>query len=65
MTSLVEKSGGEVARGLIEKKGDSVRLIYSLPTGEIPQEFKTKEKQLMFNMKKTEEPTPAAAPNSN
>jgi uncharacterized protein (TIGR03067 family) len=54
MTSRVEKSGGEIARGLIQKEGDTVRLIYALPTGEIPASFKTKEKQLMFIMKKTE-----------
>lgn len=41
------------AKGLIEKKGDTVRLIYALPGGEMPAEFKTKEKQLMFEMKNT------------
>ena len=54
MTSRVEKSAGEIARGLIEKQGDTVRLIYALPTGELPAGFKTKEKQLMFVLKKTE-----------
>ena len=54
MTSRVESSAGEIARGLIQKDGDTVRLIYALPTGEIPAGFKTKEKQLMFVMKKTE-----------
>ena len=54
MTSRVESSGGEIARGLIQKEGDTVRLIYALPTGEIPASFKTKEKQLMFVMKKTD-----------
>ena len=54
MTSRVEKSAGEIARGLIEKEGDTVRLIYALPTGELPAGFKTKEKQLMFVLKKTE-----------
>jgi uncharacterized protein (TIGR03067 family) len=53
MTSRVESSGGEIARGLIQKEGDTVRLVYALPTGEIPASFKTKEKQLMFIMKKT------------
>ena len=53
MTSRVESSGGEIARGLIQKEGDTVRLIYALPTGEVPATFKTKEKQLMFVMKKT------------
>ena len=40
-----------VAKGLIEKDGDTVKLIYALPGGETPTEFKTKEKQLMFVMK--------------
>ena len=40
-----------VAYGLIEKDGDTVKLIYALPDGEKPTEFKTKEKQLMFVMK--------------
>jgi hypothetical protein len=31
-----------------------VRLIYALPAGEVPVGFKTKEKQLMFVMKKVE-----------
>ena len=42
----------EIARGLIQKDGDTVRLIYALPTGEVPAGFKTKEKQLLFVMKK-------------
>jgi uncharacterized protein (TIGR03067 family) len=54
MTSRVEKSAGEIARGLIQKEGKTVRLIYASPTGEIPSTFKTKEKQLMFVMKKGE-----------
>jgi uncharacterized protein (TIGR03067 family) len=55
MTSRVKDSDGETARGLIEKDKDDenvVRLIYALPTGEIPKEFKTREKQLMFVLKK-------------
>lgn len=54
MTSRVEGSAGEVARGLIKKEGELVHLIYALPTGEIPTGFKTREKQLMFVMKKAE-----------
>ncbi len=45
-----DAGGDMVAKGLIEKKGDTVRLIYALPGGEMPTEFKTKEKQLMFVM---------------
>jgi uncharacterized protein (TIGR03067 family) len=58
MTSRVEGSAGEVARGLIQQDKDDdkvVRLVYALPTGEIPKEFKTREKQLMFVLKKENE----------
>src|SRR5271154_5919086 len=51
MTSKVDGSAGEIARGLIQQDKDDedvVRLVYALPTGELPSEFKTKEKQLMF-----------------
>jgi len=41
----------EIARGLIEKQGDTVRLIYSLPGGDMPTSFKTNKKQLMFVLK--------------
>ncbi len=54
MTSKVESSGGEQARGLIKKDGETLHLIYALPTGEIPTGFKTREKQLMFVMKKAD-----------
>ncbi len=53
MTSRVDSSAGEIARGLIQQDGDTVRLVYALPNGEIPTDFKTKEKQLMFVMKKS------------
>ena len=47
-----KQGGGETeAKGLIEKEGDTVRLIYALPGGEVPTEFKTKQKQLMFVLK--------------
>jgi uncharacterized protein (TIGR03067 family) len=53
MTSLIDPTKGEVVKGLIEKDGDQVRLIYALPGSEPPTEFKTKDKQLMFVMKST------------
>jgi uncharacterized protein (TIGR03067 family) len=53
---MTEKAGptrGERARGLIEKRGDTVKLIYALPGGEMPTGFdKTKDKQLMFVLKR-------------
>jgi uncharacterized protein (TIGR03067 family) len=54
--TMTEKTGptkGERARGLIEKDGDTVKLIYALPGGDMPTGFeKTKSKQLMFVMKR-------------
>ena len=49
--SLERKGEDRIAHGLIEKDGDTVKIIYALPGGERPTEFKTKEKQLMFVMK--------------
>lgn len=37
--------------GLIEKKAETVRIIYALPGGEEPTEFRTREKQQMFELK--------------
>jgi uncharacterized protein (TIGR03067 family) len=51
MTSKDDAAKGETARGLIEREGDQLRLIYALPGGEAPTEFKTKDKQLMFVLK--------------
>ena len=52
MTSEIAPRKGETAKGLIEKDGDTVRLIYALPGGDVPTEFKTKsEKQIMVTMK--------------
>jgi uncharacterized protein (TIGR03067 family) len=63
MTSRVDGSAGEIARGLIQQDKDDnnvVRLVYALPTGEVPTEFKTKEKQLMFVMKKDDSDSSSA-----
>ena len=38
------------AVGLIEKKGDTVRLIYALPGAPEPTEFKTKKGQHLFEL---------------
>ena len=45
-------SGEAVAMGLIEQDDEMVKLIYALPGADMPTEFKTKDKQLMFMMKK-------------
>jgi uncharacterized protein (TIGR03067 family) len=39
------------ASGLVKKEGDTLTIIYALPGGETPTEFKTKEKQQMFMLK--------------
>jgi uncharacterized protein (TIGR03067 family) len=56
--TMTEKTGptkGENARGLIEKNGNMVKLIYALPGGDMPTGFaKTKDKQLMFVLKRNQ-----------
>jgi len=51
MTAVAGREKGEMARGLIDKQGKTVRLIYALPGGDLPTRFATKPKQLMFVMK--------------
>lgn len=51
LVSKLAPMEGTVVQGLIEKEGDTVRLIYALPGGNAPTEFKTGEKQLLFVMK--------------
>lgn len=50
MTASNAPNSGQTAEGLIEKAGDTIRLIYSLPGTEAPTDFKTKPGQLMFEM---------------
>jgi uncharacterized protein (TIGR03067 family) len=42
---------GATATGLVKKEGDTLTLIYALPGGDAPTEFKTKAKQQMFVLK--------------
>jgi uncharacterized protein (TIGR03067 family) len=51
MKSIKPKMDVEVT-GLIEADGDTVKLIYALPGGKAPDDFKTEDKQLMFVLKK-------------
>ncbi len=51
MTSTAPMKGGK-AVGIIEMKGDTVKLCYALPGGDAPTEFKTKEKQHCFTLKR-------------
>jgi hypothetical protein len=55
MASTLPPRIGEIASGLIDKEGDTVRLIYALAGSARPSEFKTKEKQLMFTLKAVKE----------
>lgn len=41
------------ATGLIKKEGDTITIVYALPGGEAPKEFKTREGQQMFVLKNT------------
>lgn len=45
-------------RGLIKKEGDTVTIVYALPGGEPPTEFKTKEKQHLFVLKPVRDTKP-------
>jgi uncharacterized protein (TIGR03067 family) len=53
MTSTLAPVKGEVAHGLIEQNGDTVKLIYAVRGGAAPDDFKTEDKQLLFVMKKS------------
>jgi uncharacterized protein (TIGR03067 family) len=67
ITPYKEAKGGDseesIAQGLIEKDGDTVKLIYALPGTPAPTEFKTKSKQLMFVMKNERKETTKAIRN--
>jgi len=51
MLSVLPQPGQE-ARGLVKREGDLVWLIYHLPGGDAPTEFKTKQKQLLVVLRK-------------
>jgi uncharacterized protein (TIGR03067 family) len=59
MTSKLPDSE-QTVHGLLEKEGDTVRLIYALPGAEPPTEFKTADKQLLFVMTRGQEPAEAS-----
>jgi uncharacterized protein (TIGR03067 family) len=52
--TTIEPKKGETADGLIRKEADWVTLIYALPGGKAPTEFKSGEKQMMFTLKKVQ-----------
>ena len=42
---------GKELRGLVERTGDTIRIIYAGPGAEAPTEFKTKQNQAMYTLK--------------
>ena len=52
MTSTAPKEGAR-ATAIVEVSGDQLTICYNLPGGEAPTEFKTKEKQQCFVLKRT------------
>ncbi len=46
-----DPKAGTKSTGIIEMTGTSVRICYPIEGGEIPKEFKTKEKQHLFELK--------------
>ena len=57
MTATITPMNGEgvKADGLIKMAGDTVQLIYTLPGGKTPTEFKTHEQQQMFTLKRSDQ----------
>ncbi len=52
MVSTLAPSVGQRSEGLIEKTGDTVKLIYALPGGAMPTDLMhAKDKQMLFVMK--------------
>jgi uncharacterized protein (TIGR03067 family) len=43
-------NNGKELQGLIERKDNTVRLVFANPGGERPAEFKTRENQVMYTL---------------
>ena len=52
MISTKSPEVGAVAKGLVEADGNKIKLIYALPKGQPPTNFKAGEQQQMFVMEK-------------
>jgi uncharacterized protein (TIGR03067 family) len=50
LTSTVAPAGeiGTVSRGLVQRQGNQLHLVYALPGGEPPTEFRTETNQQLF-----------------
>jgi uncharacterized protein (TIGR03067 family) len=44
---------GAKSEGLVQIEGDTLKLVYQLPDGKSPNQFKTEEKQQMFILKRS------------
>lgn len=51
------------AMGLVMKDGETVTIVYALPGGDSPTEFRTKDKQHMFVLKAAAKAPPTEKPN--
>lgn len=54
-TLTPDKSEGTEARGLVNIDGDTVKLVYALPGGKPPEQFKTGPMQQMFVLQRVSE----------
>jgi uncharacterized protein (TIGR03067 family) len=61
MTSTKAPETGVVSKGLVQADQEQVKLIYALPNGQAPTEFKTGEQQQMFVLGKTGQGTKAGS----
>lgn len=52
---------GVISKGLLEVDNNTVKLIYALPNGQPPTDFKTGERQQMFVLAKTDVASPNGA----
>jgi uncharacterized protein (TIGR03067 family) len=61
MISTKAPEVGAIAKGLVEVDQNNVKLIYALPNGQPPMDFKAGERQQMFVLTKTDVALPADA----
>jgi uncharacterized protein (TIGR03067 family) len=61
MISTKAPEVGALAKGLIEVDQNNVKLIYALPNGQVPMDFKAGDRQQMFVLTKTDVALPADA----
>ena len=53
MTNTSPNTAEVKSTGIVEVNGDAVRLCYNLPGGDVPTDFKTKDRQHCFVLKRT------------